>query len=105
MSNIKDRLNYLRVINKVTVKKITTYLDIKPQTYYSYECGKATPSVERLIKLSDFYSVSIDYLLGRSDSITYESKEHSKLALQLLESNISIDHIKLIYNVLLKLKS
>ena len=105
MPNIKDRLNYLRVLNKVAVKKITTYLNIKPQTYYSYESGKAVPSVDRLIKLSDFYSVSIDYLLGRSDNIIYQSEEHSKLALQLLESGISIDHIKLIYNILIKLKN
>ena len=38
--------------------------------YYRYESGKRLPDVAILTKLADFYNISTDYLLGRSDDPT-----------------------------------
>nr|DAF74066.1 MAG TPA: helix-turn-helix XRE-family like protein [Caudoviricetes sp.] len=39
------------------------------QTIYSrYESGDREPSLTTLVKLADFYNVSLDYLVGRSDN-------------------------------------
>lgn len=42
-------------------------LNIPEQGYQRYEYGKVVPSARVLIALADFYDVSLDYLVGRSD--------------------------------------
>ena len=42
-------------------------LGITDRYYQKYEYGKVKPSQANLIKLADFYDVSTDYLLGRTD--------------------------------------
>ena len=46
--------------------ELAAYLNVKKTTYSKYEIGKINITVEVLIKLSDFYEVSLDYLVGRS---------------------------------------
>lgn len=46
--------------------ELAAYLNVKQTTYSKYELGKINIPVEVLIKLSDFYDVSLDYLVGRS---------------------------------------
>ena len=46
--------------------ELAAYLNVKQTTYSKYELGKINIRVEVLIKLSDFYEVSLDYLVGRS---------------------------------------
>ncbi|MGM9927794.1 MAG: helix-turn-helix domain-containing protein [Bacillus sp. (in: firmicutes)] len=43
---------------------------ISTMAYYRYESGKRLPDVAILTKLADFYNISTDYLLGRSDDPT-----------------------------------
>ena len=38
------------------------------RTYQGYEGGKSEPNITRLIALADFFDVSLDYLLGRTDT-------------------------------------
>lgn len=40
-------------------------MNIRPNTYSDYENGKINVPIEQLIKLADFYDVSLDYLVGR----------------------------------------
>jgi len=42
-------------------------LNIKQNTYSQYEVGTLHYPVDALMKLADFYGVSVDYLLGRTD--------------------------------------
>jgi len=44
---------------------IILFLNIKQTTYSKYELGKINIPIEMLIKLADFYDVSLDYLTGR----------------------------------------
>lgn len=39
--------------------------------YQRYEYGERSPSFDCLIALADFYDVSLDYLVGRSDDPTF----------------------------------
>ena len=43
-------------------------LNVSQNTYSQYETGVISLTAEVLIKLSDFYDVSIDYLLDRTDN-------------------------------------
>ena len=47
--------------------ELARYLNIDQSTYSDYETGKINISIEQLIKIADFYNVSLDYLVGRDD--------------------------------------
>lgn len=43
------------------------YLGISTRAYQYYESGERYPDFEGLLALADYFQVSIDYLVGRSD--------------------------------------
>ena len=43
-------------------------LNIGGRTIGNYESGERMPSLDTLVKLADYYEVSADYLLGRTDN-------------------------------------
>jgi len=57
----------IRVDNDIKQKEIVSYLNVSQNTYSQYETGVISLTAEILIKLSDFYNVSIDYLLDRTN--------------------------------------
>ena len=71
MTNIKE----LRKQQKKTQKDLAEYLGINTVSYLGYESGRTEPNIDRLIKLADYYHVSLDYLVGREwrDEIGYLS--------------------------------
>lgn len=62
-----DRLKQLRTEKKITQDEMANLLSIKRQTYSAYERHVSLPDANVLIKLSDFFDVTVDYLLGVSD--------------------------------------
>ena len=50
-----------------TQKQVADGLGIAEQAYQRYEYGRTVPSATVLIALADFFDVSLDYLVGRSD--------------------------------------
>ena len=60
------RIKDLRIDNDLYQKQIANLLKITRQQYGLYESGKRDIPVDLLIKLADFYSVSIDYMLERT---------------------------------------
>ena len=51
----------------MTQKELGEKLNIPQRTYAYYESGQRTIPPEVLIKLADFYDVSVDYILGRTN--------------------------------------
>lgn len=68
MSIISDRLKTLRNQKGVTQKQIAEYLDIAPNSVQRFEYGTTRPSLDNLIALAEYYKVSLDYLVGRTDN-------------------------------------
>ena len=62
-----ERIRNLRTDHGYKQSEIAAYLGISQNTYSQYEIGVLNYPVEAVIKLADFYQVSIDYLLGRTD--------------------------------------
>ena len=62
-----NRLQELRKERKMTQVALQIATGIDQSLLSKYERGERLPPTETLIILSDFYHVSIDYLLGRSD--------------------------------------
>lgn len=50
-----------------TQKRLAELLHVSQATYSRYESGALDIPIQALVLLADFYDVSVDYLLGRSD--------------------------------------
>lgn len=62
------RLRDLREDKDLTQQNVTDMLFINRRTYAEYENGINSMTPETLIKISNIYGVSIDYLLGLTDN-------------------------------------
>ncbi len=60
-------IRYLREDRDLTQRQIAELLNVSQATYSRYESGELDIPSLALIKLSKFYNVSIDYLLGQKD--------------------------------------
>lgn len=60
-----ENIRNLREDNDKTQKEVAAYLNTKQTTYSKYELGKINVPIDVFIKLADYYTVSIDYLVGR----------------------------------------
>lgn len=67
MPKFSERLKQLRKERKLTQNEMAEICGLKPRGYQEYEYEKGYPTVPGLIFLADFFGVSTDYLLGRSD--------------------------------------
>lgn len=67
MSLFHERLKQLRTEKSVMQKDLAELLKVTPRAMRNYESGLHEPSYDNLIALADYFDVSIDYLVGRSD--------------------------------------
>lgn len=51
-----------------TQKQVSEFLEISERSYQRYESGAHEFNFKTLIKLADYFDVSTDYLLGRTDN-------------------------------------
>ena len=61
------RIRDLREDNDLTQKEMAKFLNCSQQVYSNYELGQRDIPTDILIKLAEFYKVSVDYILGISD--------------------------------------
>ena len=62
-----QRLRFLRKKHRMTQKELADILHYGHTAIVNYESGRNQPSLQDLVKLADFFDVSTDFLLGRSD--------------------------------------
>lgn len=62
-----ERLKELRTARGLLQKDVAAVLGIDRTTYVKYEKGQSEPSFDILTKLADYFGVSVDYLLGKTD--------------------------------------
>ena len=61
------RLKELRIKCGATQKDVAEYIMCSPTVYSRYERGEREPDIYTLGKLADFFKVTVDYLIGRTD--------------------------------------
>ena len=79
------KLKELRKKNNITQKDIALKIGITDKTYANYENNKTEPPIETLIKLADYFHITIDELVGR---------EYSNFIDKGLLNNIELDTIE-----------
>ena len=65
---IADRLRFTRIEAGLKQKDIAEKIKLNPTTYSGYENEVTVPPIEALIRIADFYQISLDYLTGRVDN-------------------------------------
>lgn len=93
------KLLELRKYNKKTQKEVANKLNIGATTLLNYEKGITEPDIETLIKLADYYKVSLDYLCERKSNYFLDLSEYSETQKQIIfnmkKLNIkNVDHLK-----------
>ena len=64
---LAERMKDLRKEHHMTQQMLATRLGISNSVISSYELQDRTPSLEMLCKYADFFDITTDYLLGRTD--------------------------------------
>ena len=65
--NYRTRMRNLREDNDLTQRQVGVIINKSQQGYSHIEDGRAELKIDDLIKLCDFYKVSADYFIGRTD--------------------------------------
>ena len=63
----EDRLRLLREYHKLSQREIAKVLNMSQTGYSKYETGEHDIPTSILIHLAEYYRVSVNYLLGRTD--------------------------------------
>lgn len=79
-----NRLKVLRESKGLTQSELTKKFNINQGNYSRYESGTLIPTTDTLIQLSEFYNVSIDYILGLD-----KSSKDVKIQLDLISEYIN----------------
>jgi len=72
--SFSERLKYLRKAKKIEQKELALTFGITTRSWRFYEAGQREPPLRLLIKIADYFNVSIDFLVGRSDNPKWYSK-------------------------------
>ncbi len=83
---MKNRIKDLREDANLRQIDLSQAVGIDQRTISNYETGKTYPDSYALIKLADFFHVSIDYLVGRVDYDWYAQKEQLEKNQRLINS-------------------
>lgn len=62
-----QRIHDLREDSDLSQKEISEILHVSQRSYSHYETGSRGIPIETLIRLADYYNISIDYLVGRTN--------------------------------------
>jgi transcriptional regulator with XRE-family HTH domain len=65
--NLANRLKELRQTHKVSQQELSDLLGVSTRAWRFYEASGREPNVAGLITLADYFNISLDYLVGRSD--------------------------------------
>ncbi|MED4649363.1 helix-turn-helix transcriptional regulator [Bacillus inaquosorum] len=82
--NFATKIKKLREGKKMKQQEVADKLGIARTTYASYEQGKREPDHETLIKIADYYNVTIDFLL-RGESQETRDEIFNEQARKILE--------------------
>ncbi|MCM1044033.1 MAG: helix-turn-helix domain-containing protein [Candidatus Gastranaerophilales bacterium] len=80
-----EKLALLREKKEIYQKELATYLEVSIGTVSNYEKGIHEPDLETLCKISDYYGVTTDYLLGRTSIPVQDSTIPTKQPMDIEE--------------------
>jgi transcriptional regulator with XRE-family HTH domain len=89
LSILAKRLQELRKKNHLKQDDIANLLGVVRSTYGNYEQGTREMDLSGIIKLADFYKVSLDYLFGRTD-LPFHYESYPEDEIEFIERALSL---------------
>lgn len=83
MNNFKNRLKELRESEGISLKQLSLELGVSDAAICKWENGVAEPKVTYLIKLSNYFDCTIDYLVGKTDDFDLAAVSQKETVLKL----------------------
>ena len=83
-----DRLKELREEKEFTQEELGKFLNVSRQTISGYESGSIEPSIANLVKITDIFNISLDYLLCRTKeryNLNLEDKKNKDLIIDIIK--------------------
>ncbi len=90
MATFAERLKTERKNNNINQTQLAEKLYLDRSSISKYESGKQIPETPTLEKLADFFDVSIDYLLGKTDIRNYDDNS----SLDSINKNLNVNNLK-----------
>lgn len=69
MINFKERLKELRTERNITQQELGKLVNMSKMAISHWEKGHSEPSISQLIILSNYFEVTVDYLIGKNEII------------------------------------
>lgn len=88
-SILKNRLRLLRQEKELTQKELANIFSISDARYNQYETGRRTPDYMLLNHFADYFGVSLDYLLGRTNKKQQQEHDNFMEAMEIHFMNAS----------------
>ncbi len=86
-----ENMKILRQDKGLTQREMAKELNLAKATYARYEIGESEPSIEVLIKIADFFDVSLDYLCGRQNPNLIYADGLSQIKKDLIKKVTQVD--------------
>ena len=67
MANFSERMKELRKERKLKQREMADICGVKIRTYQGYEYNECYPELPGLVAIAEYFDVSLDYLMGRTD--------------------------------------
>ena len=64
---LSKRLKQCRKERGLSQREVAIFCDITEKTYQNYELMSREPKLEILVRIADYFDVSLDYLVGRTN--------------------------------------
>ncbi|MGM0124614.1 hypothetical protein IGI37_001992 [Enterococcus sp. AZ194] len=81
--SVFERIKFLTKQRSKTMKQVTSDLGYSENYFYSLKSGKQ-PSADKLNELAEYFNVSVDYLLGRTDNPNMTNAEEVPMSKQVI---------------------
>lgn len=90
--NFAEKLSNLRIQNGYSQEGLAEQLYVSRQAVSKWEVGSTLPETDKLIAISDFFHVSIDYLLKENVKVNYD-ESLERLVIKFLKAAWEMDEI------------
>ena len=67
MTSFKERLKELRLERNLSQQTLGKIINMSKMAISHWESGHSEPSIAQLIRLAEFFEVSVDFLVGKMD--------------------------------------
>lgn len=88
-----EKVRILRNRMGLSQESLAFKLDVSRQTISKWELGVSYPEIDKLIELSEYFKVSIDYLLKGNDSGHISAQSLDRIVLEFLGSSQKMEDI------------